>query len=120
MKGIYGIKDKAGTIVYVGQSTNIKGRWKQHYKKYAESEYTYEILWEDNNATQEILDQREIFWIRGVAICNHEQGYEYALQNIKHNPYPPKTKPDVLIQELLMEIMNKDLTSAVRKCECKR
>ena len=75
MKGIYGIKDKAGTIVYVGQSKDIWRRWNQHYKKYAESEYDYEVLWESRNATQELLDQREIFWIRGVAKLNNEQGY---------------------------------------------
>ena len=71
MRGIYGIRYD-DTYVYVGQSTDIKRRWKDHYKKYSVSEYDYEVL-----ELTEDLDDREHYYIR-----KHK-----PTDNILHNPY---------------------------------
>jgi len=60
MKGIYVIKKKDGTPVYVGRSTNMYSRWGQHLETYPYKKYDYEVL--------EIISfngiaQREQYWI---------------------------------------------------------
>lgn len=78
MASIYKITNKINNKVYIGQTVQtIKGRWRQHVneaygemkcahlhsaiRKYGEENFTIEEI---ENCPQELLDGREIFWIK--------------------------------------------------------
>lgn len=75
--GIYKIVCKVNNKMYIGQSTNIKSRWKQHigmlngnyhinihlqsaWNKYGEDNFIFEIIEE---CSIDKLNEREVYWI---------------------------------------------------------
>lgn len=87
--GIYSITNRVNGKKYIGQSWDIPRRWRAHkstghnryldraYKKYGFDNFEFEILEEytSENATQNILDEREIFYINKYNSTNYEYGY---------------------------------------------
>lgn len=77
MQGIYQIKNKVNNKVYVGQSTDIRGRWEHHirdlevgrhqnhhlqnaWNKYGKDAFEFSIIEE---CSYEMLTEREQYWI---------------------------------------------------------
>ena len=81
--GIYCIYHIASSKCYVGQSTNIKNRWKYHkysnsksyinsaIKKHGYDNFSFQIL---ELCETEILDDREMYWIAALD-CIVPNGY---------------------------------------------
>ena len=101
MIGIYKITNKINGKVYIGQSIDIKRRWKDHrthYKngkyplyfamiKYGIENFSFEVIEE---CEKEKLNDREIYWISFYNSNNKNNGYNLtnggehcALTNIK-------------------------------------
>lgn len=84
--GIYKITNTVNGKVYVGQSHDIKGRWRDHRHKSSNAHmrnamakdglenFTFEIL-EEGEMDQVDLDTREIFWIEKLESRNPSKGY---------------------------------------------
>ena len=89
--GIYKITCVVNNVCYVGQSTNIKERWKHHksdlksnkhynrylqniYNKYGESNFLYEIL---EKCSIEELDKKEKYWIAYFGGCNSKMNCNF-------------------------------------------
>lgn len=91
MIGIYKITNLINNKVYIGQSTNIKERWKAHrsrpfqknseqynsllyrsIRKYGLENFSFEIIEE---CDKRFLDEREIYWIAYYSSNNFENGY---------------------------------------------
>lgn len=88
MIGIYKIENKINGKIYIGQSINIKIRWQQHereansnrrsaplynaLRKYGIDNFTFEVLEE---CPQEMLNEREIFWIAHYKSNDRDFGY---------------------------------------------
>ena len=89
MMGIYKIENKLNHKVYIGQSVNIKKRWREHnfasfhpqskdynmvihkaIRKYGKSNFDYSVIEE---CSEEKLNEREIYWIDFFFFFN--QGY---------------------------------------------
>jgi group I intron endonuclease len=73
--GIYKITNPLGRV-YIGQSWNIKDRFRKYnykssqiflmrsFEKYGKDKHKFEIIeFLDINSTQELMDEREIYWI---------------------------------------------------------
>ena len=88
--GIYKIENIINGKVYVGQSINIKARWKDHinslnrksshsvllqraWDKYKEDNFTFEIL---ELCTEDMLDELEIKYIELYDSCNNGYNIE--------------------------------------------
>ena len=103
MIGIYKITSKDTGKCYIGQSIDIETRWKQHIskalytlentkfynalRKYGYENFTFEII-EECDKEQDILDERERYWI--AYYNSYNDGYNSTLggQNIawKYDP----------------------------------
>lgn len=106
MIGIYKITNIINGKCYIGQSVNIHKRWNNHksacyntnaheynyylyraMRKYGIENFTFEIIEE---CSQELLDEREIFWISYydsyVNGYNETEGGNYAKHYIKITP----------------------------------
>lgn len=90
MQGIYMIKNKINNKIYIGKSIKIENRWYQHryslnnnlssnlylqasWNKYGEENFEFSIieLIENNN----LLNNKEIYWINKFNSTNKENGY---------------------------------------------
>lgn len=85
MIGIYKITNKINGKIYVGQSGNIKLRWKNHknhkktknliclaFNKYGIENFEFKVIEE---CSIEKLNEREIYWIKYYDSFNFEKGY---------------------------------------------
>lgn len=86
MTGIYKITNKINGKCYIGQSINIKQRWKAHRSRYQVDDYplyramrkyglenfNFEVIEE---CTKELLNEREIYWISYYDATNKNKGY---------------------------------------------
>ena len=112
--GIYKITNLKNNKGYIGQSTDIKTRWKNHklelknnahrnshlqnaFNKYGEEAFEFRILEE---TTEENLDDAEEYWINYFNSTNPEKGY-----NLRYGGNSSKHREDIqeqmnLIREL--------------------
>lgn len=112
--GIYKITNLKNNKGYIGQSADIKRRWKNHkielknnahrnphlqsaFNKYGEEAFEFRILEE---TTEENLDDAEEYWINYFNSTNPEKGY-----NLKYGGNSSKQREDIqeqlnLIREL--------------------
>lgn len=85
LTGIYKISNIINGKVYVGQSLDIKNRWKGHigainhdnclyraFRKYGIENFTFEIL---ELCDKKLLNEREIFWIASLQSNKSMYGY---------------------------------------------
>lgn len=88
MTGIYKIENKTNGKIYIGQSIAIETRWLQHkyearagknqaplyvaLRKYGIENFSFEVLEE---CPQELLDEKEIFWIAYYKSNDRNFGY---------------------------------------------
>mgnify|MGYP003295796585 CR=1 FL=1 len=87
---IYKIVNKINGKVYIGQSTNIKERWKDHknrlrkrehvntylqhaWDKYGEENFEFEVI--DEADTKEELGIKEQYWIKEFGGCESDANY---------------------------------------------
>lgn len=92
--GVYRIKCLADEKVYIGQSTNIKQRWKDHiirlkenkhdnkylqraWNKYGPDSFVFSVL-EECPKDFEGLNGREVFWINHFHALNRNYGFNLA------------------------------------------
>jgi group I intron endonuclease len=87
--GIYSITNKINGKIYIGQSWDIAQRWRAHkstghnryldraYKKHGLSNFEFKVIeqYSKDEATQEILDKMEIFYINIHNSTNYKYGY---------------------------------------------
>ena len=118
MIGIYKITNKTNGKCYIGQSTRIEKRWKDHYyahqnindegynyplykamRKYGYDNFTFEILEECNTA---LLNEREMFYIKHFNSFN--DGYNQTLGG------DSTIQTSKLTVEQVLEIQDKLLT----------
>lgn len=128
MVGIYIIKNKINNKVYIGQSINIKNRWKGHIKasktndshlyrairKYGLENFDFDVLEE---CSKEYLDEKENYYILKYNSNNSDFGYnnttgydfaQYGMSEENH-PNHKLTKEDVYyIRECYNNHMEKD------------
>lgn len=83
MKGIYKFTNKVTGEVYIGQSKHIEARWTQHLnaiddvkfhrslREYGIKNFTFEVLEENPNFTDEDLDRLEKQYIKDYDSYNH-------------------------------------------------
>lgn len=91
MIGIYKITNQINGKVYIGQSVNIKERWRRHrtavnentnlplyraIQKYGLENFTFEVIEE---CLKKELDEKEIYWIKYYNSINPERGYNLSL-----------------------------------------
>ena len=89
MVGIYKITNNVNGLIYIGQSINIKTRWKDHrckkkwnrqpgsylynaFKKYGLKNFTFEIIEECNT---DMLNEKEIYYIKLYKSNDKNFGY---------------------------------------------
>ena len=102
MIGIYKITNQVNGKVYIGQSVNIKKRWTDHIyyakheknktsrlylaiRKHGLDNFKFEVLEE---CSQELLDEREIYWITYFDSTDKTKGYNfYRGGQAKHSFY---------------------------------
>lgn len=87
--GIYMIKNKETGQIYIGQSKNVKSRYRGHksslknnchtndhlqksWNKYGESNFIFKII---ENTDEQRLNERERFWIENYCSNNKELGF---------------------------------------------
>lgn len=92
ISGIYMIKNKIDNKLYIGQSKDVKCRWINHksrlncnnhpnnklqnaWNKYGEENFDFILLEECN---QDIIDEREIYWISYYNSANRDYGYNLS------------------------------------------
>lgn len=89
ISGIYKIENKINHKVYIGESIDIKRRWKQHVKdlkgnyhrnshlqhswnKHGEDSFQFEII---EKCDKDVLAEREMYWIEYFDSTNSDKGY---------------------------------------------
>ena len=91
MCGIYKITNKLNGHFYIGQSVDIKTRWrghryssrhlsdKDHYSpihlaihKYGQENFVFEVL---ELCKENLLDEKEIYWIEKFSTMDRSKGY---------------------------------------------
>ena len=121
MVGIYKITNLINGKCYIGQSINIEKRWKDHqivatnpndngynyplYKairKYGQENFSWEVIEE---CDQNLLDEREVFWISYYDSYNN--GYN---QTLGGNNIPSEARWSKLSKDQVKEIKEKLLT----------
>lgn len=121
MVGIYKITNQVNGKIYIGQSTCIEERWKQHINKhrdtyihqaivkYGVENFKFEIV-EECEPIKSILDEREQYWINFYN-CVIPNGYNgtYGGQTGNVNPYCPKLTKEIL-DALFDDLMYSSLT----------
>ena len=90
--GIYGIRNIVNGKIYVGQSYNIHKRWIEHrysfknnihhnqkfqnaWNKYGEDNFYFFVI---EKCEQDIINEREIFWIDYYNSANRDYGYNLS------------------------------------------
>ena len=90
--GIYGIRNIINGMIYIGQSHNIHKRWIQHkyelntqihhnrklqnaWNKYGEENFYFFVI---EKCEQDIINEREIFWIDYYNSANRDCGYNLS------------------------------------------
>jgi len=87
--GIYSITNTMNGKIYIGQSWNIMQRWRAHrstghnrhlnrvYKKHGFSIFEFKIIqkYSSEEATQEVLDKMEMFYINQYKSTDYKYGY---------------------------------------------
>ena len=80
--------------IYIGQSTNIETRWKDHvirlkegkhdnrylqnaWNKYGASNFSFSVL-EECPRDFGVLNEREVYWIKTLNALDHKIGYNIA------------------------------------------
>jgi group I intron endonuclease len=88
---IYGIKNKTDNKIYIGQTINLENRIKDHMKrlsnekhwnnylqrawdKHGEENFEFIVL-EECEENKDILNEKEIYWIKKLNSTNKEFGY---------------------------------------------
>lgn len=122
MIGIYKITNLINNKVYIGQSINIQARWKAHrhrpfnpnsvdydsilyraIRKYGLENFKFEVL--EECKSQELLNDREIFYIQKYKSSNPDFGYNMsnggAGTSVTDFTSPLKTKDILEIYKLL-------------------
>ena len=128
--GIYGIRNIVNEMIYIGQSYNIHKRWNEHkydlrtnihhnqklqnaWNKYGEKNFLFFVV---EKCNQDIINDREIFWISYYDSSNRNVGYnlsiggEYSSQGsvwsdeMKENASKIR-KPKKLYKSIFMEIL---------------
>lgn len=100
MKGIYKITQKSTQKVYIGQSKNIFARWNQHiqsidnlsfHKAYraAPTDFTFDIVEQNDNYTKEDLDKAEKRWIINTHADDPKYGFNGTAGNGDYKPFKP-------------------------------
>lgn len=100
MKGIYKITQKSTGKFYIGQSVNIDNRWNQHanavdnlsfHKAYraAPTDFTFEIVEQNDNYTKEDLDKAEKRWIINTHADDPKYGFNGTAGNGDYKPFKP-------------------------------
>ena len=100
MKGIYKITQKSTGKVYIGQSVNIDNRWNQHanaidnlsfHKTYrtTPTDFTFEIVEQNDNYTKEDLDKAEKRWIINMHADDPKYGFNGTAGNGDYKPFKP-------------------------------
>jgi group I intron endonuclease len=98
--GIYKIENLVNHKVYIGQSWDLKRRFKDHkkyessiylkraYKKYGFENFSFEVLVSlpDKYTTQEILNKAEIDYIKAFDSINSKKGYNNDSGGSKGKP----------------------------------
>lgn len=104
--GIYCIKNKINNKMYIGQSTQIERRLREHksllrnnhynkrhlqyaWNKYGEENFDFIIL---EKCKLEELDEREIYWINFYKTNIREYGYNYESGGHKNKNLSDETK----------------------------
>ena len=113
--GIYAIVNLVNKKVYIGSSTNISKRWRQHknelrigihsnnhlqksWNKYSESKFVFSILEE---SSKESLIEREIYWIRHYNSISGDLGYNQTIPNTAEYRNPEKQIGNKLKKEIV-------------------
>ena len=108
ISGIYKIENAVNGKIYIGQSCNLKQRINEHkrnlknnehqnnhlqlsYNKYGIENFGYSITEE---CDENIIDDREIYWIAFYNCCNRNKGYnsEYGGNKNKHHSEESKQR----------------------------
>ena len=118
MIGIYLITNNINGKVYVGQSTNIERRWKEHrtrmkkptveydsllhkaFRKYGIENFSFEVLEE---CLIKDLDKREIYWIEVLNSNNPKSGYNLTKGGVTSKPISISETTCIEIKFLLRE-----------------
>ena len=91
--GIYGIRNIVNEMIYIGQSYNIHKRWNEHkydlrtnihhnqklqnaWNKYGEKNFLFFVV---EKCNQDIINDREIFWISYYDSSNRNVGYNLSI-----------------------------------------
>ena len=135
--GIYKIENKTNGKIYIGQSINIEKRWKDHKKKRRSlntplylamredgvDNFSFNILEE---CAQELLNEKEEYWIKYYDSTNSEKGYNilkstkyiYNKENIGKNKRVHLTIEQV--QEIKKELANgsKSIVAISKEYNC--
>lgn len=94
-KGIYMIRNKVDNKIYIGQSVDIKARWRVHlwklrnnvhfnnrlqnsWNKYGEDSFEFTILVSSNSFSRYELNELEEYYILGFNSCDSMFGYNYS------------------------------------------
>lgn len=112
--GVYKIVNNVNGKVYIGQSINIKNRWKDHvnalnrgdssctvlqraWNKYKEKSFSFEIL---ELCTEDRLDEVEIKYIEMYDALNPEKGYNIEPGGNKNKHLTEETKQKLIESHL--------------------
>lgn len=119
--GVYKIVNNVNGKVYIGQSINIKNRWKDHvnalnrgdssctvlqraWNKYKEKSFSFEIL---ELCTEDRLDEVEIKYIEMYDALNPENGYNIEPGGNKNKHLTEETKQKLRESHLGKNIQKK-------------
>lgn len=117
MIGIYKIENLINGHCYIGQSVDIKRRWRQHrtdykiidyplylaFRKYGLENFSFEIIEE---CSSDLLNEREIYWIKYYN--SYQEGYN---QTQGGNSYKAWIKiNDEQLTEIISYLQNTDIS----------
>lgn len=130
--GIYAIKNKINSKLYIGKSINIYERIRQHinklnkqskdsnchlnrsWLKYGRDNFEYYIL-EDVDRNDDLLREKELFWIIKLKTRNREFGYNLRLDSETKCILPDETKKRMSEGRLLYYKNNPDAKIKIGK-----
>lgn len=114
--GIYKITNKVNGHCYIGQSVDIKRRWRKHkslathedddtahytlyraFKKYGLENFTFEVL---ETCSQEELNDKEVQYIEQYDSCNHGYNQNDGGNSASHTCKLTETDLDAIIRRL--------------------
>lgn len=128
--GIYKITNKINGKCYIGQSVNIKERWRKHrtvakrnsgkdchkplycaIRKYGVENFSFEILEE---CSKEELNDKEIYWIAYYNSCNSDNGYNLT-KGGGNTGEGCKKLTEQQVQEIRQKILNGQSQTSIAK-----